>query len=759
MFKTTASYFPRIGLKREYKQNLEFYWEKKISKEEFIKNMQKIQEYRLNIYTTSAIDYIPSNDFTYYDYMLDLSVMFGCIPKRFSHIEDELELYFALARGDSKAQAQEMTKWFDTNYHYIVPEFDGTFNLIDNIVLKNWLVDKQLGFDTTPVIIGPFTFISLGKINDNNKWLKTWQTEEFRNLLINVAKQYNIMLTQLQNSGVKRVCLDEPALVLDYKKALLKDIFDAYEILTKGIFLDITLNSYYESLSYYPEIIESINFSTLGLDFTFRENFENIARFGLPKDKNLQIGIISARHPFKDDLSKSAEFVYQLQKKLKLLPEQMVLSTAQPLMHLPTSLELESLSVKVSDKLLFAKEKLQHLNLLKDILNKKKSIDFQNTQENQKNYEEMLLKIKNLNPQRKHPFKLRYVEQIKSLNLPKFPTTTIGSFPQTKELREKRSQYISGKISESEYDQYIKDQIKYAVKLQEDIGLDVLVHGEFERTDMVEFFAQKLEGFLCTKHGWVISYGSRAIRPPIVYDKVKRIQPMTIKEITYAQSLTKKPLKGILTGPITMINWSFTRPDLPKELVAYEIAMALKEEVMDLQKANIKIIQIDEPAFREGLPLKEQKKKKYLEFASKIFRFVVEDVDKLTQIHTHMCYSEFDEIIDYIYEMDADCISIEASRSKGDIISSFDKFKYDHAIGLGVWDIHSPRVPSVEEMLQIAERSISYIDKNLFWINPDCGLKTRKYEEVIPSLKNMIEATKILRKKYGEKITLKEEGL
>jgi 5-methyltetrahydropteroyltriglutamate--homocysteine methyltransferase len=754
MFRTTASYFPRIGLKREYKLNLESYWEKKISKEEFAGNMQEIQKYRLDVYSKSDLDYIVSNDFTYYDFMLDLSVMFGCIPKRFSHIQDELELYFTMARGDSQAQAQEMTKWFDTNYHYIVPEFDGNFELKNNIVLKNWLEDKKLGFDTTPVIIGPFTFISLGKINDSNKWHKTWQTKEFRNLLLNVAKQYNALLIQLQENGVKRVCLDEAAFVLDYDKSFLKDIFDAYEILKKDVFLDITLNSYYESLSYFKEIVESINFDTLGLDFTFRENVENVIKFGLPKDKKLQIGLISTRHPFKDNLNEAKQLIELVQKKLSLSSDQIILSTAQPLMHLPVSLELENFDPKISNKLLFAKEKLQHLNLLKNIVNGKLDYEFslEEQLEKDEDYEEALSTIKSLNPKRAHPFKLRYIEQIKSLNLPKFPTTTIGSFPQTKELRQKRSQFISGKISESEYNQYINDQIKYIVKLQEDLGIDVLVHGEFERSDMVEFFAQKLEGFLCTKHGWVISYGSRAIRPPIIYGKVKRTKPMTIKEIVYAQSLTKKPLKGMLTGPITILNWSFTRPNVPKEVIAYEIALALKEEVMDLQKANIKIIQIDEPAFREGLPLKESKKKDYLEFASKIFRFVVEDVDKLTQIHTHMCYSEFDEIVDYIYEMDADCISIEASRSKGDIISSFEKFKYDHAIGLGVWDIHSPRIPSVEEMLEIVERSFMYIDKNLFWINPDCGLKTRKYEEVIPSLKNMIEAAKILRKKYGEKI-------
>ncbi|SDC75384.1 methionine synthase (B12-independent) [Desulfurella multipotens] len=753
MFRTTASYFPRIGLKREYKQNLESYWEKKISKEEFVSNMQEIQKHRLDVYSKSGLDYIVCNDFTYYDFMLDLSFMFGCIPERFSHIQDELDLYFAMARGDSKAQAQEMTKWFDTNYHYIVPEFDGHFELKNNTVLKNWLEDKKLGYDTTPVIIGPFTFISLGKINDNNKWLKPSQTKEFRSLLLNVAKQYNTLLIQLQENGVRRICFDEPAFVLDYDKSFLKDIFDAYEIVKKNIFLDITLNSYYESLSYFNEIIENINFDTLGLDFTFRENVENVIKFGLPKDKKLQIGLIGTRHPFKDNLNEAKQLIGLVQKKLSLSSDQMILSTAGPLMHLPVSLELENFDPKISNKLLFSKEKLQHLNLLKNILNGRSDYDFSDEQlEKDENYEETLLTIKKLNPKRAHPFKLRYIEQVKSLNLPKFPTTTIGSFPQTKELRQKRSQFISGKISESEYNQYINDQIKYIVKLQEDLGIDVLVHGEFERSDMVEFFAQKLEGFLCTKHGWVISYGSRAIRPPIIYGKVKRTKPMTIKEIVYAQSLTKKPLKGMLTGPITILNWSFTRPNVPKEVIAYEIALALKEEVMDLQKANIKIIQIDEPAFREGLPLKESKKKDYLEFASKIFRFVVEDVDKLTQIHTHMCYSEFDEIVNYIYEMDADCISIEASRSKGDIISSFEKFKYDHAIGLGVWDIHSPRVPSVEEMLEIAERSFMYIDKNLFWINPDCGLKTRKYEEVIPSLKNMIEAAKILRKKYGEKI-------
>lgn len=745
MVKTTASYFPRIGLKREYKEALELYWEGKISKKDLVLRMQDIQKYRLNTYAQNRIDYIPSNDFTYYDFMLDLSVMFGCIPERFVHISDEFDLYFALARGDKFALAQEMTKWFDTNYHYIVPEFNGVFSLKDNFVLKNFTEAKQLGFLTRPLIIGPFTFISLGKINDGNKWIKTQDTNEFRNLILKVAKQYNLVLKSLQENGADSVVLDEPALVMDYNKSFLKDIFDAYEILTRDIELDITVNSYYESLSYYSEVINNILVNGIGIDFTFKENVENFLKLGFPKDKKIQVGIISGRHPFRDSLSNALKIVNLVLEKIST--DRITLSNAQPLMHLPTSLELENIDLKVSKNLMFAKEKLNHLRLLADIVNGKSQNQF-TEEENNQDYHEILSKIKTLNPKRPDSFKERYFAQIKKLGLPKFPTTTIGSFPQTKELRQKRAQFISNQISEQEYEAYIKNQIKYVISLQEELGLDVLVHGEFERSDMVEFFAQKLEGYLCTKHGWVISYGSRAIRPPIIYDNIKRVAPMTLKEITYAQSLTNKCVKGMLTGPITMLNWSFVRPNVPKEIIAYQIALALKDEVMDLQNANIKIIQIDEPAFREGMPLKKAKQKEYLEFASKIFRFVVEDVDKYTQIHTHMCYSEFNEIINYIYDMDADCISIEASRSKGDIIEAFEKFKYDHAIGLGIYDIHSPRVPTTKEMLEIVERAFLYIDKNLFWINPDCGLKTRKYEEIIPSLKNMVEVAKILRAKF-----------
>lgn len=746
MVKTTASYFPRIGLKREYKEALESFWERKISKKDLVLKMQDIQKYRLNTYAQSKIDFIPSNDFTYYDFMLDLSVMFGCIPERFSHISDEFDLYFALARGDKYAQAQEMTKWFDTNYHYMVPEFSGTFFLKDNIVLKNFLEAKQLGFYTRPVIIGPFTFISLGKINDGSKWVKTLDSREFRNLILSVAKQYNRVLKSLQENGANSVVLDEPCFVLDYDKVFLKDIFDAYEIVKKDIDLNITVNSYYESLSYFKEITHNLNVNGFGLDFTFKENIDNVLKFGLPKDKNIQIGIISGRHPFKDDLLNAMEIVNLITKKTSL--EEVFISNAQPLMHLPTSLELENFDLNISKNLLFAKEKLQYLKLFADMMNVK--LDYKTKDEKtQQNYDEILSKIKSLNPKRTHTFQERYFEQIKTLGLPKFPTTTIGSFPQTKELRSKRAQYLAGKISKQDYDAYIEEQIKYAINLQEELGLDVLVHGEFERSDMVEFFAQKLDGYLCTKHGWVISYGSRAIRPPIVYDYVKRQEKMTIKEIVYAQSLTKKPVKGILTGPITMFNWSFVRPDVPKEVIAYQIAQTLKDEVKDLEDANIKIIQIDEPAFREGLPLKKAKQKDYLEFASKIFRFVVSDVSKNTQIHTHMCYSDFNDIIESISDMDADCISIEASRSKGGIISAFEKFRYTNAIGLGIYDIHSPRVPTVGEMLEIVERAFLYIDKNLFWINPDCGLKTRKYEEIIPSLKNMVAVAKILRERFG----------
>lgn len=761
--KTSAFGYPKIGPNRELKKVVESYWAGQISKEDLFKQTEEIQIQRLKTLKEAELDYIPSNDFSLYDFILDISTMLGVIPKRFGNSYD-LDTYFAMARGSKTAIACEMTKWFDTNYHYIVPEFENEFKLLKNRPLDSYKFAKEkLGIETKPVLVGPFTYIWLGKVPQKQEetlivhMVKARESDKFKELVNSVSKVYNQILKELESNGVKAIQLDEPALVLDIDESDVEVLIEAYKNLTDGIKnLEIFVHTYYESLSNYENIVFNLPVQGIGLDFTINdENFENLKKYGFPKDKKLIAGIVSGRDPWKIDFAKTVDFVNQI---LKFVDEdRLILSNSSPLFHLPVSLEPEKghLDERLIELLSFANERLDELKTLKKIFNEGLPIPKQNLQALRDEFkdEEVRKKIAQIDEKnigRKESFKERYVKQISLLGLPKFPTTTIGSFPQTKEVRKARADFTSGKISQDDYENFIKNQIKNAIEIQENLGLDVFVHGEFERSDMVEFFGQKMKGFAFTKNGWVQSYGTRCVRPPIIYGDVSRPEPMTVKEITYAQSLTSKPVKGMLTGPVTILNWSFYRKDIPKKEIAYQIALALSEEVLDLERAGIKIIQIDEPAFREGLPLKKSKQKEYLEWAVNAFKLTNEKVKPETQIQTHMCYSEFNEIIEYIYAMDSDVILIEASRSKGEILDAFEKFNYDHGIGPGVYDIHSPRIPSVEEMLEIAERSVKLIDKNLIWINPDCGLKTRNWEEVIPSLQNMVQVARIMRQRYGD---------
>ncbi len=761
--KTTASGYPKIGPNRELKKVVESYWAGEITKEELFKRTEEIQIQRLLTLKEAELSYIPSNDFSLYDFILDISTMLGVIPKRFGD-ELNIDTYFAMARGSKNAIACEMTKWFDTNYHYIVPEFENDFKLLKNRPLDSYKFAKEkLGIDTKPVIVGPFTYVWLGKVPQKQEgtllihMVKANETPRFKELVFSASKIYNQILKELESNGAKAVQLDEPALVLDLDESDIEILIEAYKILTSGLKeIEVFVQTYYESLSNYEKIVYELPVAGIGLDFTINDEiFENLKKFGFPLDKKLIAGIVSGRDPWKIDFSKTTDLLHQI---LKFVSEdRLILSNSSPLFHLPVSLEPEKghLYDRLIGLLSFANERLDELKTLKKILNEGHPIPSQNLQALRDEFkdEEVRKKISQIDEKnigRKIPFEERHQRQISILGLPKFPTTTIGSFPQTKEVRKIRADFNSGKISKEEYENFVKEQIKNVIDVQEKLELDVLVHGEFERSDMVEFFGQKMKGFAFTKNGWVQSYGTRCVRPPIIYGDVSRPEPMTINEITYAQSLTSKPVKGMLTGSVTILNWSFYRKDIPKKEIAYQIALALRDEVLDLEKAGIKVIQIDEPAFREGLPLKKAKQKEYLEWAVNAFKLTNEAVKPETQIQTHMCYSEFNEIIEYIYAMDSDVILIEASRSKGEILDAFEKFDYDHGIGPGVYDIHSPRVPSVEEMLEIAERSVKLLNKNLIWINPDCGLKTRSWEEVIPSIQNMVKVAKIMREKYGD---------
>lgn len=766
--QTLAYGFPKLGEKREFKNLLESFWKGKISEGEFLKGMNTLRDWMVENYRAN-VDLFPSNELSYYDFMLDTAVMVGAIPSRFGHFEG-LSTYFEMARGK---QAMELTKYFNTNYHYIVPELENTnFKLLRNYPLEDYLYFKSKGIETLPKMISPYTFLKLSKalIKEEGSDLplyrlskidKSADLEKYMNALLSV---YEEAIKQLRQEGAKEILLEDPALCYEMEDGEWDIVSEMYKGLSK--YADIYVITYYDSVSNYRRFVE-LPVKALGLDFVSNsENLENIRMFGFPADKKLIAGVINGRQVWRANLVEKVKLVEELMK----ISQQVIISNSCPLFHLPVSkqseedlpvhsVQIEGLPVmSLKERLSFAKEKLEELKLIKEAIegDQQARMELQRIQELVSipfgEREDVKKRLKDLTDRdfgRDLTYKDRTKLQQDLLQLPMFPTTTIGSFPQTEEVRKMRALYSTGKLSDQEYKEFIKKQIEHVIKVQEEIGLDVLVHGEFERTDMVEFFAQKLEGVATTKHGWVLSYGSRVYRPPIIYGDVYRSAPMTVEEITYAQSLTEKPVKGMLTGPVTILNWSYHREDIPKKEIAYQIALALLDEVRDLENAGIKIIQIDEPAFREGAPLKRKDWDEYFDWAVKAFR-LCSKAKPQTQIHTHMCYSEFNDVIDYIYQMDFDVISIEASRSKGEIIEAFEKFKkWDRQIGIGVYDIHSPAVPTKESIRFVIERAMKVLPKDLLWVNPDCGLKTRRWEEVIPSLKNMVEVAKEIREKYA----------
>lgn len=737
--------YPRIGKNRELKKALEGYWQNKISEDELRQTALnlKIQNWRYQ--KEIGIDLIPVNDFSLYDHMLDMATMLGFIPKRFGGKKKSvpLSLYFALARGKEDITPLEITKWFDTNYHYLVPELDTMPCLLENHPLISYkLARERLGIQGKPVIIGPYTFLRLSKI-----------LLEKGPLILTLIDVYKEILSSLEKEGVVWIQMDEPALVLDLDEEDMGLVEEIYERLADTK-LNIILQTYFGAVSFYERVI-NLPTIAIGLDFVKgKENLENLKKYGFPKDKFLALGIVDGRNVWRTNLRETSNLIKELLEAAK--PKGLILQPSCSLIHLPISIELERIERGLKAQLAFANERLKEVVKLTNALREGEEIkDISDTYKGIGYLSEIGEKIKRLKPsdfKRGLSYEERKIKQQAVLDLPIFPTTTIGSFPQTKEIRKMRARYKKGEISESEYQAFIRERMAYCIGVQEGLGLDILVHGEFERSDMVEYFAQKLTGFLITKNGWVQSYGSRYVRPPIIYGDVSRPKPMTLEEITFAQSLTKKPVKGMITGPVTILNWSFVREDIPKNEVAYQIALALKEEVLDLERAGIKVIQIDEPALREGLPLRHKMRKDYLDWAVKAFRLVTSAVKPETQIHTHMCYAEFSDIIEAIDNLDADVISIECSRSQGDNVNVFKEFHYKRGIGLGVYDIHSPRIPSIEEILIILRRCLKVLKPDQLWVNPDCGLKTREWEEVIPSLKNMIKAAKILKEEVRLKI-------
>lgn len=771
--KTANLGYPRLGEKREWKKLLESFWENKISEEEFLIEQKKLRLSYLKKQKDLNIDFIPIGDFSFYDHVLDLSVSLGIIPKRFNFDKEaltSLKTYFSIARGNKDNTASEMTKWFNTNYHYIVPELDDINpSLVENKLLKYYKEAKdELNIEAKPVILSLVSYLKLGKKYSNNNTscsccnkndsLEKIHEKDF-NLILPI---YLELIKELVNEGVKLIQIDEPVLVTDFNEKEFKYLEILYNEIKK-ISKDtkIIIQTYFDSVNNYEQVIK-LPVDGIGLDFVndHKENYENIIKYGFPKDKILFAGIINGRNIWRSNLNDKVIFINKLLKYVD--SNRLVIQPSNSLLHVPVTKKTEKkLDELIYNGLSFADEKLEEINILKEFFNNgsddilKKIKESKSTVKelnksslrNNKEVKKEISNLKKLVNERKSPFNVRIKKQKEFFKLPILPTTTIGSFPQSLDVRVKRAKFLKNEISSKDYEDFIKYETKRWIKIQEDLDIDVLVHGEFERNDMVEFFGEKLSGFITTKYGWVQSYGSRAVKPPIIYGDVSFIEPITVKETVYAQSLTNRIVKGMLTAPITIINWSFVRDDISKEEVGNQIGLALRKEVLELEKQGIKIIQVDEPALREGLPLQKKRWDKYLNDAVYSFKLTTTGVKDETQVHTHMCYSNFDDIIETISNLDADVISIEASRSHGEIISTFEHYNYDKEIGLGVYDIHSPRIPSVEEIETNIKRALEVIPYNNFWINPDCGLKTRKEKEVIDSLKNLVIATKNIRER------------
>ncbi len=725
--QTYAYGFPRLGKYREFKKITESLWKKEISESEFKKALDELEENILSIYD-EFVDKYPVGEMTKYDKMLDIACMLGVYEVK------DINEYYQLCRGKN---ALELTKWFNTNYHYLVPDFN---QISDNFSFKANFEDVKRYKKYKkgiPYIIGPFTFLKLSKGISSGK---------FENFLLALSDIYRKLADEFEE-----IHIDEPAFCLELSNEEIELIKKAYNNF-KTSKCKIYLFTYYDSVDFLNELYD-LPVYAIGLDFVNgRENIDHIKKYGFPDDKVLVAGIVNGRNIWRTNIKKRVAFL----KELSSYARNIIISNASPLYHLPITVEGESLDEKLRKRIAFAKERLQELRLISMAFEgdwrlaekwNEETGDFGRDD----NVREKIRTLKDKDFQRTCNYTERFGKQKEILNLPLFPTTTIGSFPQDREVRRKRALFRKGKISFGEYKTFIQDRIKDVIKFQEDIGLDVLVHGEFERTDMVEFFAQKMEGIATTENGWIISYGTRCYRPPIIYGDVSRPEPMTIDEIGFAQSQTRKPVKGMLTGPVTILAWSYVREDIPIWEVSYQIALCLQDEIKDYEKEGIKIVQIDEPAFREKAPLKKRNWDEYFNWAVKSFNLIISQAKPETQIHTHMCYSEFGEIIEYILKMDFDVITIEASRSKGDIIEYFRNVDFRRQIGLGVWDIHSPYVPGVEEMRKIVNRALKAFPEESFWINPDCGLKTRDWPETEAALRNLVELARELRKEKGIK--------
>lgn len=762
-YTSTLIGYPYIGDDREWKKALEAFWREERTEEDFQAILKSIRLSRIEKQLQSGIDMVTVGDFTLYDRMLDTALMFGLVPKRFNWQGGRVDLhtYYSVARGNHSAVASEMTKWFNTNYHYIVPEYEGQpLQLTENKVLADFLEAKEaFGIIAKPTLIGPYTFYKLTK-----GYNKLTQVE----YLVALLPLYAQIIQELVDAGAQWIQLEEPSLVTTLDSAERKLVQEIYtQLATTVPAAKLMLQTYFEALCSYETLI-TLPVQGVGLDFVhgYKGNMESLRQFGFPQDKVLAIGIVNGRDIWRSNLAEANATIQAIEKLSDA--KELWIQPSSSLQHVPISTSLEKkLDPVLKQALAFADEKIEEIieltkyrknqdgTLRHNFSASMKAIEALKNHSIRQNkmIQQAAQSVSTEDFERHSDFNQRQKIQQQALGLPLFPTTTIGSFPQSDEVKRNRNAWRKKQLSNEDYEAFIELETKRWIHLQEDLDMDVLVHGEFERTDMVEYFGEKLTGFAFTEKAWVVSYGSRCVKPPIIYGDVAWSSAITVKESAYAQSLTKRFVKGMLTGPVTILNWSFVRDDISRKDVAYQIALALRKEVEALETAGISIIQVDEPALREGLPLRKEEWGTYLDWAVNAFKLATSSVKDETQIHTHMCYCEFNDFIEPISALDADVISIETSRSHGELISSLQVNPYTKGIGLGVYDIHSPRVPSKGEMLAIMRDSLQVLDKHQFWVNPDCGLKTRKEPETIAALANMVGATKILRQEVKESIS------
>jgi 5-methyltetrahydropteroyltriglutamate--homocysteine methyltransferase len=748
--------FPRIGAERELKFALEKHWKGELTHAELEALGAELR--RQNWRRQACLDLVPVGDFSFYDHVLDASFLLGNVPERARAGAGKgqlLDSYFRVARGraagdaDGGVAAGEMTKWFDTNYHYIVPELSAqtTFRLDASRLLSQLAEARHAGVPAKAMILGPLSYLWLGKSHDGSDRLS---------LLPKLLPVYRELLATLARAGVDWVQIDEPALVTELEPAWQQAYRIAYESLMSAGG-KLLLTTYFGRLGDNLRLVAALPVDGIHLDAISapRELDELLAN--LPEGRVLSLGVVSGRNIWKADLGKTLDYLEPIQRKLG---ERLWIAPSCSLLHVPVDLTRErKFDAELLSWLAFAQQKLDELRVIGQALNQGRAVVEDVLSENARALESRRSSQRVNNPkvragveqlsaslgERKAPYAERATRQAQVFRLPKFPTTTIGSFPQTAKIRQARREFRSGRLERAEYEARMREEIAHAVREQEKLGLDVLVHGEAERNDMVEYFGEQLAGYAFSELGWVQSYGSRCVKPPILFGDISRPQPMTVGWTRYAQSLTKKPMKGMLTGPVTILNWSFVRDDQPRSASCYQLALAIREEVRDLEQAGVGIIQIDEAALREGLPLRRAEWPEYLKWAVDSFRIAVSGVANETQIHTHMCYSEFNDIIEAIAAMDADVITIETSRSNMELLEAFDRFEYPNQIGPGVYDIHSPNVPTESQIVELIRKAAERIPAERLWVNPDCGLKTRAWEEVLPALQNMVNAAKRLR--------------